>query len=83
MLGRQRRIASDDDGQDLAEYGISLAVIGVVAVAASLAIGTQVGLIWDPAQSVVDDVAQGHQGHHGDGNNGNGNGNNGNGNGPP
>lgn len=33
-------------GQDLAEYGIALAVVGTFAIAASLAIRTDVFLLW-------------------------------------
>jgi Flp pilus assembly pilin Flp len=77
-------IRRDDGGQDLAEYGIALSVVGVVAIAAALAIGTDIGSIWDPVESSIDNITHGHHGHHGNGNgNGHGNGNgNGNGNGP-
>jgi len=85
MLARLKRLVGCDSGQDHAEYGIALAVIGVVAVSAAIAIGIQVESLWDPAQTTIDDVAHGHHGNngnHGNGNNGNhGNGNNGNGNG--
>ena len=66
-----------ESGQDLAEYGIALSVVGVVALAAALAIGTNIGFIWDPVETSIDDVAHGHHGPgHGHGNgNGNGNGN--------
>ena len=65
-----------DEGQDLAEYGIALSVVGVVAIAAALTIGVNVGLLWDPVRSSIDDVAHGRQGNHGHHNgNGNGNGN--------
>ena len=43
----------DDGGQDLAEYGIALAVIGVAAGAAALAIATDVGTLWSNAQSII------------------------------
>ena len=74
MRTSTKRIAGDDRGQDAAEYGIALAVVGAIALSAALAIGTQVGLIWNPVDSVVS-VVRGH-GNHGNGNgNGNGHGN--------
>jgi Flp pilus assembly pilin Flp len=51
------RLLSDDRGQDLAEYGIALAVIGVVAGAAAVVIATDVGTLWSRAQSVIDSAA--------------------------
>jgi len=70
MLGR--RILADERAQDLAEYGIALAVVGVFAVGAAIVVGTQVGSLWDSAESVIATV----HGHHEDGgNSGNGGGN--------
>lgn len=51
------RLLSDDRGQDLAEYGIALAVIGVVAGAAAVVIATDVGSLWNRAQSIIDSAA--------------------------
>ena len=51
------RLLSDDRGQDLAEYGIALAVIGVIAGAAAVVIATDVGTLWSRAQSVIDSAA--------------------------
>jgi Flp pilus assembly pilin Flp len=51
------RLVSDDSGQDLAEYGIALAVIGVIAGAAAVIIASDVGSLWSRAQSVVDSAA--------------------------
>ena len=73
MFASARRIIGDDRGQDAPEYGIALAVIGTVAVAAAIMIGVHVGSIWDPVDSVVSVV----HGHHGQGNQGNGHGNGG------
>ena len=70
MLGR--RLLADERAQDLAEYGIALAVVGVLAVGAAISIGTDVGSLWDAAQSAVEH-GEGH--HRGGGNNGNGGGN--------
>ena len=70
MLGR--RLLADERAQDLAEYGIALAVVGVLAVAAAISIGTQVGSLWGAAHAAVEHD-EGH--HRGGGNNGNGGGN--------
>ena len=51
------RLVSDDRGQDLAEYGIALAIIGVIAAAAAMVIATDVGTLWSRAQSVIDSAA--------------------------
>ncbi len=51
------RLVSDDRGQDLAEYGIALAIIGVIAAAAAIVIATDVGTLWSRAQSVIDSAA--------------------------
>ena len=81
MRAFAKRIAGDVRAQDSAEYGIALAVIGVVAISTAVMIGTKVGGLWDPVDSVISVVhGQGNNGNHGDGNNGNhGSGNNGNG----
>jgi len=50
------RLASDDSGQDLAEYGIALAVIGVLAGTAAIVIAKDVGTLWSQAQSVIGDA---------------------------
>ena len=43
----------DDKGQDLAEYGIALAVISVLAGLAAVIIATDVGTLWSQAQVVI------------------------------
>ena len=57
MIGIVSRLLSDDRGQDLAEYGIALAVIGVVAGAAAVIIAADVGSLWNRAQSIIDSAA--------------------------
>ena len=47
------RLLHEESGQDLAEYGIALAVIGTVAGAAAVAISTDVGTLWSNAQSII------------------------------
>ncbi len=51
------RLVADDAGQDLAEYGIALAVIGTIAAAAAIVIAKDVGTLWSKAQVVIDSAA--------------------------
>ncbi len=51
------RLVADDAGQDLAEYGIALAVIGTIAAAAAIVIAKDVGTLWSKAQNVIDTAA--------------------------
>jgi len=53
MLAKLTHLVRDDSGQDLAEYGIALAVIGTLAAAAAIVIAGDVGTLWSQAQSVV------------------------------
>jgi len=48
-----KRLLVEDTGQDLAEYGIALAVIGVIAAGAAMVIAKDVGTLWSKAQSVL------------------------------
>jgi Flp pilus assembly pilin Flp len=57
MTGTFTRLVTDERGQDLAEYGIALAVIGVIAAAAAIVIAKDVGSLWSKAQSVIDSAA--------------------------
>jgi Flp pilus assembly pilin Flp len=52
-----KKLAADEAGQDLAEYGIALAIIGVIAAAAAIVIAKDVGSLWSKAQSVIDSAA--------------------------
>jgi Flp pilus assembly pilin Flp len=52
-----KKLAADEAGQDLAEYGIALAIIGVIAAAAAIVIAKDVGSLWSRAQSVIDSAA--------------------------
>ena len=70
-----RKKLSDEGGQNLAEYGIALAVVGAIAVAAALSISVEVGSLWEPVNSTLSHVNHGH--HRGGGNSGNGGGNGG------
>jgi hypothetical protein len=53
MLALLRKLVAGDAGQDLAEYGIALAVIGGLAAGAALAIAGDVNTLWSTAQSVI------------------------------
>lgn len=56
MLKTISALLSDDSAQDLAEYGIALAVIGLAAGAAAVAISTNVGTLWTNASSIIADA---------------------------
>ena len=47
------KLVREETAQDLAEYGIALAVIGVLAGAAAIVIAKDVGTLWSQAQSVI------------------------------
>jgi Flp pilus assembly pilin Flp len=53
MLEILKKIATDDEGQDLAEYGIALAVISVGVGAIALAIAADVNALWANAQTAI------------------------------
>jgi Flp pilus assembly pilin Flp len=57
MTALVTRLFVDDAGQDLAEYGIALAVIGTIAAAAAIVIAKDVGTLWSSAQKVIDSAA--------------------------
>jgi len=57
MTALMMRLVADDAGQDLAEYGIALAVIGTIAAAAAIVIARDVGTLWSKAQNVIDSAA--------------------------
>jgi Flp pilus assembly pilin Flp len=57
MTGIFARLVTDDRGQDLAEYGIALAVIGLIAGAAAVVIAKDVGTLWSRAQNMIDSAA--------------------------
>lgn len=54
MIALLKKLCRSDSGQDLAEYGIALAVIAVGAGAAALAISTDVSELWSKAQGIVE-----------------------------
>ncbi len=48
-----KKLISEKKGQDLAEYGIALAVIGAGAAAAALVIATNVNSLWNAANTII------------------------------
>lgn len=49
-------LLKDDQAQDLAEYGIALAIISVAVVAIAMAIGGDVNTIWANSQPALQTV---------------------------
>jgi Flp pilus assembly pilin Flp len=47
------KLVADESAQDLAEYGIALAVVAAGAALAAAAISTDVGTMWTNAQNAV------------------------------
>jgi len=54
MLNLIKNLVREDGGQDLAEYGIALAVIAIGAALIAVAIGSDVQTLWSNAQEAVD-----------------------------
>lgn len=48
-----KRLRKEEAAQDLAEYGIALAVIGLGAALAAVVIATNVNQLWSQASSVI------------------------------
>jgi Flp pilus assembly pilin Flp len=53
MFNLINKLVKDESGQDLAEYGIALAIIAVGAGAAAALIATDVSTLWTTAQGVI------------------------------
>ena len=51
------RFVTDETGQDLAEYGIALAIIGTIAGILAIIVAQDVGTLWSRANGAVDSVA--------------------------
>ena len=47
------RLVRDERGQDLAEYGIALAVIAVGAAVIAVAVGGNVNTLWSNGQTAI------------------------------
>ena len=57
MLNLLSRLLREQAAQDLAEYGIALATISIVAIVVAIVIATDVGTLWSRAQNVIDSAA--------------------------
>ena len=53
IAGLLRRLRHEERGQDTAEYGIALAVIGLVAGLVAFAIAGNTGSLWSKADSLI------------------------------
>lgn len=57
MLNFMKRMLNEDSAQDLAEYGIALAVIAAAVALIAVAVGTDVQTLWSNGQAVIADAA--------------------------
>jgi Flp pilus assembly pilin Flp len=48
-----KKLIGEKKGQDLAEYGIALAVIGLGAAAAAIVIAGNVNTLWSNADTII------------------------------
>jgi Flp pilus assembly pilin Flp len=53
MLTMLTRLVRDESGQDLAEYGIALAVIAGIVVLIAVAVGQDVQALWQRGEDAV------------------------------
>ncbi len=53
MFALLKKLVAEEAGQDLAEYGIALAVIGALAAGAAVIIAGDVNTLWSKAQNVI------------------------------
>ena len=53
MMTLLEALARDDHGQDMAEYGIALAIIAVSVAAAAMAISNNIQQIWNTTSSIT------------------------------
>src|SRR5213596_364578 len=63
MLNLLRRLLREQTAQDLAEYGIALATISIVAVVVAVIIAKDVGKLYMRAQNVIDSASSYRQRH--------------------
>ncbi len=57
MLNLLSRLLREQTAQDLAEYGIALATISIVAIVVAVIIAGDVGTLWSKAQNVIGSAA--------------------------
>ena len=54
-----KKLIGDERAQDFAEYAVALAVIGLGAGLAAIALATNLSTVWSTAQSIIASVASG------------------------
>jgi Flp pilus assembly pilin Flp len=57
MINLINKLVQDESGQDLAEYGIALAVVAVAAATAAIAIKGYVSTLWANGQTAISTAA--------------------------
>ena len=55
-MRRVRNLALDEGGQDLAEYGIALAIIAIGAAAVAAVVAGDVQSIWEASRDAIQGV---------------------------
>jgi Flp pilus assembly pilin Flp len=55
-MGTLRRLLAEETGQDLAEYGVALAIIAVGVAAAAALIAVDVQSLWEQGRDAIQDV---------------------------
>ena len=53
MMSFVKRLINEESGQDLAEYGIALAVIAIGAAAAAVVIAGDVTTLWENGRDAI------------------------------
>jgi pilus assembly protein Flp/PilA len=53
MMNLIKKLVKDESGQDLAEYGIALAVVAVAAATAAVAIKGNVTTLWNNGSTAI------------------------------
>jgi pilus assembly protein Flp/PilA len=59
MINLIKKLMKDESGQDLAEYGIALAVVAVAAATAAIAIKGNVQTLWTNGSNAISTAAAG------------------------
>ena len=57
MINLINKLLKDESGQDMAEYGIALAVITIAVGAIAASLGGSVKTIWQNAQTTISSIA--------------------------
>jgi Flp pilus assembly pilin Flp len=56
MFVQLRRLAADDRGADMIEYGLIAAIISIAALVALMAISPIIGQLWDQVAAAMQQV---------------------------